>query len=81
MKTSTTEDSEGTEREPKFFRQLFWRPVADELPDDEETVLLHLEGGEVWTGFLDGRVWRFVSADKIEEEVLHWAPFPHPPGI
>ena len=53
--------------------------MADELPDDEETVLLHLEGGEVWTGFLDGRVWRFVSADKIEEEVLHWAPFPHPP--
>ena len=34
MKNLTTEDTEGTEREPKFFRQLFWRPVGDELPDD-----------------------------------------------
>lgn len=65
--------------EATMFRQLFWRPVEQELPDDEETVLLHLESGEVWTGFLNGKTWRFVSADKIEEEVLHWAPFPHPP--
>ena len=65
--------------EATMFRQLFWRPVDQELPDDDETVLLHLESGEVWTGFRDASVWRFVSADKIEEEVLHWAPFPHPP--
>ena len=65
--------------EATMFRQLFWRPVDQEMPDDDETVLLHLESGEVWTGFRDASVWRFVSADKIEEEVLHWAPFPHPP--
>ena len=65
--------------EATMFRQIFWRPVDQELPDDDETVLLHLESGEVWTGFRDASVWRFVSADKIEEEVLHWAPFPHPP--
>jgi len=38
-------------------------------------------GGEVWTGFIDGDVWRNVSGDRIHEEepVLHWMPLPLPP--
>lgn len=32
-------------------RQTPWIAVADAMPDDEETVLIVLAGGEVWTGF------------------------------
>jgi hypothetical protein len=64
---------------PNFFSEVFWRSVDAELPDDEITVLLHLQSGEIWTGFHDAGTWRFVSADSISEPVLHWAPFPEPP--
>jgi len=64
---------------PALFSQLVWREVEDELPDADMTVLVHMDDGEVWTGFLDGEVWRFVSGDRIEARVLHWMQFPHPP--
>jgi hypothetical protein len=51
----------------------------DGLPDSDITVLVHLADGEVWTGFHDGDCWRFVSGDRIEAGVVHWAPFPEPP--
>jgi hypothetical protein len=56
-----------------------WIPVSQALPDDDQTVLVHMDDGEVWTGFLDAEVWRFVSGDQIDGEVLHWAHFPAPP--
>ena len=58
-----------------------WVP-ASTPPDDGETVIIHMQGGEVWTGFLDGDVWRNVSGARIlysEEPVLHWMPLPLPP--
>ena len=58
-----------------------WRSVDEDLPDDDATVLIHLQCGEIWTGFLDAGQWRYVSADAIDEPVLHWAPFPNPPEI
>ena len=64
---------------PKVFSEVFWRTPKEELPDDDQAVLLHLEDGEIWTGFRDGKVWRYVSADRIDMPVLHWAPFPEPP--
>ena len=60
---------------------ITWVDAAEELPDSDQTVLVHLEDGEVWTGFLDGNTWRYVSADKIETAVLHCAAFPEPPAI
>ena len=50
-------------------------------PDDGETVIIHTLGGEVWTGFIDGDVWRNVSGARIHEEepVLHWMPLPLSP--
>jgi hypothetical protein len=57
---------------------IFWRRATNP-PDEDRTVLVHMEDGEVWTGFLDEGVWRFVSGDRIEAEVLHWAHFPEPP--
>ena len=59
--------------------QILWRSPKEELPDDDQAVLLHLDDGEVWTGCRDGKAWRYVSADRIDARVLHWAPFPEPP--
>ena len=64
---------------PTLFSQLAWRKVSKELPDDDCTVLVHMDDGEVWTGFLDAGNWRFVSGDRIDAEVVHWMPFPEPP--
>ena len=64
---------------PKVFSEVFWRTPKEELPDDDQAVLLHLDDGEVWTGFRDGKAWRYVSADRIDARVLHWAPLPEPP--
>jgi hypothetical protein len=64
---------------PKVFSEVFWRTPKEELPDDDQAVLLHLEDGEIWTGFRDGKAWRYVSADRIDVSVLHWSPFPEPP--
>jgi hypothetical protein len=58
-----------------------WKRCADELPDDDMTVLLALADGEVWTGFRDAGKWRYVSADLIEIEVTDWMDFPAPPGV
>lgn len=58
-----------------------WIPVAERLPDDEQCVLIAMEDGEVWTGFVDGDQWRYVSADPVGSKVTHWAEFPAPPII
>lgn len=58
-----------------------WISTKDRLPDDEQTVLIALADGEVWTGFHDGDDgWRFVSADKVGSPVTHWMSFPEPPA-
>lgn len=57
-----------------------WKPTSEELPDDDMTVIIALEDGEVWTGFMDAGLWRFVSADPVESEVTHWMEFPEPPN-
>lgn len=58
-----------------------WRSVAEDMPDDGETVIIHTKDGEVWTGFIDGEVWRNVAGARIYDydPVLHWMPFPNPP--
>ena len=58
---------------------ITWSPAKRGLPDSDITVLVHLADGEVWTGFLDADTWRYVSGDRIEAAVLHWADFPPPP--
>ena len=58
---------------------ITWTKCSDGLPDDEITVLLAFDDGEVWTGFRDGDDWRYLSADLIEGGVTHWAHLPaHP---
>jgi hypothetical protein len=57
-----------------------WIPVTERLPDDEMMVLVALTYEDVWAGYRDGDVWRYVTADIIAEElVTHWMPMPEPP--
>ena len=58
-----------------------WVSVESRLPDDEQTVLIALDDGEVWTGFVEADQWFFVSGDPISRSnVEHWATFPEPPA-
>ncbi len=57
-----------------------WIAIDVELPDDDETVLIALDDGDVWTGFVDAGQWRYVSADLVEARVTHWMAFPAAPG-
>lgn len=60
---------------------ITWVNADEDLPDDEITVLLALEDGEVWTGYHDGGRWYYASGDLIStSKVLHWANFPTPPS-
>ena len=65
-------------------RVTVWHSAKTELPDDEQTVLIALSDGEVWTGFMDAGDWRFVSAELVDQgegtKVTHWADFPAPPA-
>lgn len=58
-----------------------WTAVKDGLPDEDLTVLIYLEDGEVWTGFLESGKWHFVSGDRVADTVTHWMDFPEPPVI
>jgi hypothetical protein len=62
------------------YSSVFWKDATAELPDDDMSVLVALDDGEVWTGFHDYGVWRYVSADAIDGTVTHWAEFPEPPA-
>jgi hypothetical protein len=65
--------------------RIFWKPIADGLPDAETNVMLAMDDGTSCEGFCDGDVagfpvWRDVTADEIEDaNVTHWAPMPGGP--
>lgn len=57
-----------------------WIPVDSRLPDDDMLVLIALNDDDVWTGFREAGVWRYVDAMPINaERVTHWQPMPAPP--
>lgn len=56
-----------------------WTSTTDRLPDDGICVLIVTEDREVWTGFIDGDQWRYVSADPVGLKVIYWMDFPEPP--
>jgi hypothetical protein len=58
---------------------LQWIDVNENLPDDDVCVLIALDDGEVWTGYMDGDHWLYVSGDQMESAVTHWMHIPaHP---
>lgn len=58
---------------------MIWIDAKKELPDDDLTVLISMADGEVWTGYFDNGLWRFVSGDPAGVTVTHWMDFPEPP--
>lgn len=59
---------------------MIWIPITDRLPDDDATVLIAMDDGEVWTGYLDAGLWRYVSGEPITfARITHWMDFPEPP--
>lgn len=58
-----------------------WIAVSDKLPDDQTLVLIALNDDDVWTGFRDAGIWRYVDAMPIAaERVTHWRSMPAPPA-
>lgn len=57
-----------------------WFSVAEGyLPDDEQTVLICMDDGEVWTGYMEAGEWLYVSGDPMAATVTHWMHLPAPP--
>jgi hypothetical protein len=57
-----------------------WKSTADELPDDELTVLVALDDGEVWPAYRDAGLWFYVTSDPIAaSRVTHWMDMPEAP--
>jgi len=57
-----------------------WVAVTARLPDDSTLVLVALNDDDVWTGYRDGDIWRYVDAMPVtSERVTHWAHMPPPP--
>lgn len=57
--------------------QLAWLEPSEQLPDADETVLLHMPEADepVWPGYLDGDVWR-LSCGGEAPRVARWAAMP-----
>lgn len=60
---------------------ITWLDARHELPDDEESVLVATEEGEVIPGFHEAGQWRHMTADLIPSPVSHWSYFPDPPPL
>jgi hypothetical protein len=65
---------------PPLPAQCQWVAIADRLPDADLSVMLALDDGEVWPGYLDGDTWRYVTSDPIGARVMYWMDFPEPPA-
>lgn len=61
---------------------ITWTKCSEALPDDDESVLIACDDGEVQVGFLDAGTWRYQDAMPLElhgVSVTHWADLPaHP---
>jgi hypothetical protein len=59
-----------------------WTSVETALPDEDLNVLLALDDGEVWPGYLSETGWIYVTGDPINVgRVTHWMHMPaHPDG-
>jgi len=57
-----------------------WNDAAAALPDDQALVLIALNDDDVWTGYRDAGIWRYVdSMPIVSERVTHWMRMPAPP--
>jgi hypothetical protein len=61
--------------------QITWIDPSDELPDEEQTVLLFVPNASepVWPGFLSDGVWCWADGGVIRETVVAYAELPAGP--
>jgi hypothetical protein len=60
-----------------------WRRPKDELPDDDQTVLLCVERAgerECYAGFLDAEQWHDSTGMPVDAAIIAWAPMPEGPA-
>ena len=55
-----------------------WISVEDELPEDDEVVIICTDKNFVYAGELIGDTW-FLDNDSWTATVTHWMPLPNPP--
>lgn len=57
---------------------ITWHIAANELPDDDTTVLVQSPDGSepVWPGFHDEHGWHFVEFPCSPINVTYWAEMP-----
>ena len=67
---------------------ITWIPVAECLPDEDETVLVYepTSSEPVWLGYLNGDTGRWYDVDDVDDgyrmtsrAVTHWAEMPKGP--
>lgn len=56
---------------------LTWFTPAEQMPDDEQTVLLDMPGADerIWPGYRDGDEWRLADGMPAPR-VCRWAEMP-----
>lgn len=65
----------------RFSPRVVWTDMpSGQLPDDDITVLVALDDGEVWPAYRSAGLWLYVTGDEIQSaEVVYWAHMPaHP---
>lgn len=55
-----------------------WIPVAERLPEKDETVIICTDKNFIYAGELIGDTW-FLDNDSWTATVTHWMPMPKPP--
>lgn len=46
----------------------------------DAAVLIAMDDGEIWTGYMEGEQWHYVSSEPITSaRITHWMDFPAPP--
>lgn len=61
--------------------EVCWIACADEMPDDDRTVLYYAprEDEPIWLGYVDGGRWHADNGAELRYPVTHWADLPAPP--
>ena len=63
---------------PHTAHAVSWKP-ASQPPDDDTTVLLATDDGEVWPGYRAAGQWYFCNDKPVRVAVSFWADLPpHP---
>ena len=80
---AAAEESRNARRSAADCSVVRWLSVADEMPDDGLTVMIHHaeEDEPVWLGYYDGGDGTWRTVDGARTAVTHWADMPDPPNV